>query len=409
MIGIDYGSSAVKWFDGKNFGVGIPEGRSFTVGISSSQVLVRESFYPLCSGSKLKKLILNDVSADLSVEPEQLSIAYCKQEKLENGCRFFVFVESREGIENIPEEILSKSQVTVDVLGGVAGILSLREDTFTLVDAGNKKIAIVNVEGGKIENIEIFRGGFKYHLSSGEVFSYIKEVAKKKVFLIGGGALSEEFRSKLSGLTPFTVPRIEPFGEETPLYINAYGLYNFRKSPCKAFFKSFVLLSEDLLKDKKKLLFTGTATFFSLLAITGGLFTSYVSARRDYFLEKRTVNRELSKVLGEKVLAPEIQIPQKLNHYRELAKFLKVNTPPLLYYIDGISRSVVSGVKVLALDGSLSSGQFTVKGRAKDSEALKKFTENLKHYFRRVSVSSTKESKVGISFTLRAEVKGGSE
>ena len=409
MIGVDYGSSAVKWFDGRNFGVGIPDGRSFTVGISSSQVLVRESFYPLCSGNKLKKIILNDISADLSVEPEQLSIAYCQREKLKNGCRFFVFVESKERIETLPEEVLSKSQVTVDVLGGVAGILSLQENTFTLVDAGNKKIAVVNVEGGKIENIEIFRGGFKYHLSSEAVFSYIKEVAKEKVFLIGGGAFSEEFKSKLSGFTRFTVPRVEPFGEETPLYINAYGLYNFRKNPCKAFFRSLVFLSEDLLKEKKKLFFTGATTFLSLLAITGGLFTSYISARRDYFLEKRILNNELSKVLGENVLAPEIQIPQKLNHYRELAKFLKVNTPPLLYYIDGISKSVVKGVKVLALDGSLSSGQFTIKGRAKDSESLKKFTENLKHYFHNVSVSSTKESKAGISFTLRAEVKGGTE
>ncbi len=406
MIGVDWGSSTVKWFNGKEFGTGHPEGRGFTVGVSSSQLLVRESFYPICSGSKLKKLILNDVATDLSVEPEKIAVAFCQKEKLDKGCSFLIFVEKKERIRELPEEIVSKSQITVDLLGGVTAALNLSK-TFTLIDAGSRKVALVNVRNGSIERVEILRGGYDYQLKTGELFPAVKEMALEEVFLVGGGALSENFRKELSEFVSFTVPKLEPFGEETPLYFNAFGLYNFRKSPCRAFFKSFSLFSQDLLKEKKRLLFIGTAVALSLSGITGGLFLSYLSARRDYYLQSREFNRELSRIVGEKLLAPEIQIPQKLNEYRELAEFFKVKTPPLLYYLNGISKSVVKGVKVLAVDGTLSSGYFTVKGRAESSGSLKQFVGNLKRYFKKVSLSSTRETKTGISFTVRAEVKGG--
>ncbi len=406
MIGVDWGSSTVKWFDGKNFGTGIPEGRSFTVGISSSQLLVKSSFYPICSGSKLKKLILNDVATDLSVEPEELSVAFCQTEKLERGCNFLIFVEKRERLRELPEEILSKSQVTVDVLGGISAALTLSE-TFTLIDAGSKKVAVAIVKDGKVERLEVLRGGYAYHLNSGELFSLIEEVVQGTVFLTGGGALSEEFKKELSKVVSFTVPELELFGRETPLYFNAYGLYNFRKSPCKAFFKSFSFLSQDFLKEKKRLLFVGGAVGLSLLAITGGLFFNYLSVKRDYYLEKKAFKKELSKIAGGELIAPEIQIPEKLNSYRDLADFLKINEPPLLYYINGISNSVVKGVKVLAVEGTLSSGSFTVKGRADKDSSLKAFVDNLRRYFKKVAISSTKSTGGRISFTIRAEVGSG--
>jgi len=408
MIGVDWGSSTVKWFDGKNFGTGTPEGRSFTVGISSSQLLVKSSFYPICSGNKLKKLILNDVATDLSVEPEELSVAFCPVKKVEKGCEFLIFVEKRERVRELPEELSSKARITVDLLGGVTAGLTLSE-TFTLIDAGVRKVALINVKGGKPERVEILRGSYSYHLKNGELFSIVKEMALEEVFLTGGGALSEEFRRELSRFISFTVPEVEPFGEETPIYFNAYGLYNFRKSPCKAFFKSFSLFSQEFLGEKKRLLFIGALTALSLSGITGGLFLDYLSAKRDYLLQKREFRKELYKITGEKLLAPEIQIPEKLNSYRELALFLNLGKPPLLYYIDGVSKSVVKGVKVLSLDGTLSSGQFTVKGRAEKSSELRLFVENLKHYFKRVSVSSTKESRAGIKFTVRLEVKSGNK
>lgn len=407
MIGVDLGSSTVKWFNGKDFGTGFPKGNSFTLGLSSSQVLVKKAFYPLCSGGKLKKLVLNDVSTDLSVEPEELSVAFCRVEKLENGCSFLIFVERRERLNEIPHEILKSSQITVDILGGIAALISMSEETFTLLDAGKRKVAVATVKGGKLESLEIFRGGFDYHLGSDELFSYLKAVKKGSVFLVGGGALSKDFKSKLSRFSDFTVPELEPFGKETPLYFNAYGLYNFRKSPCRAFFKGISLFSQDILKEKRKLLFIGGATLASLFLITGGLFFQYLSAKRDYLLEKSAFSREFSRALGGKLLAPEIQIPQKLSHYREAADFLKLNTPSLLYYLNGISDSVVKGVKVLSVSGSISSGEFTLKGRAESMKDLKHFTEKLRRYFGKVSVSSTKRGRAGISFTLKAEVKVG--
>jgi len=408
MIGVDWGSSTVKWFDGKNFGTGIPEGRSFTVGVSSSQILVRESVYPICSGSKLKKLIVNDVATDLSVEPEEISVAFCQTERLEKGCSFLIFVEKSERLREIPEKVSSRAQITVDILGGVAAALSF-SDTFTLIDAGSKKVSLVNVEGGRLKRVEVLRGGFSYYLKSRELFSLVEEMTSETVFLVGGGAFSEEFKEELSRVISFSVPEVEPFGKETPLYFNAYGLYNFRKSPCRAFFKGISLFSQDLLRDKKRLLFIGATITLSLLGITGGLFLNYLSVKRDYYLEKREFKRELSQIVGEEILAPEIQIPQKLSDYRELSSFLKINEPSLLYYIDGISKSTVEGVKVLAIDGTLSSGYFTVKGRAQGNKSLNLFVANLKRYFKKVSVSSTKETKSRLSFTVRAEVKGGNK
>ena len=406
MIGIDYGSSEIKWFNGKAFGTGFPEGRSSTVGLSSSQLLVKESFYPICSGSKVKKLIINDVAADLSVDPKELSIAFCRKEKLDRGCNFLIFVEKRERLEELPPELLSKSQITVDILGGITAGLLLSE-TFTLIDAGKRKVAVVNVENGVIERIEIFRGGFEYHVNSEELFSFIKDTAKETVFLTGGGAFSEEFKKALSESVQFTVPEVEPFGEETPIYFNAYGLYNFRKSPCKATFKGLSIFSEEILKERNRLLLAGTATALSLVALTGALFAGYLSAKKDYYAEKRELKEELSKVLGMKLLAPEIQIPQEVEKYKQLKEFLRLGSPSILYYIEGISKSVVKGVKVLYLEGSLSSRQFTIKGRAKNDESLKTFTEKLKNYFKKVSVSSTRKTGSGISFTVKAEVKSG--
>jgi len=404
MIGVDWGSSVVKWFDGKRFGTGIPQGKSFVVGTSSSQLLVYKSFYPICSGSKLKQLVLNDVSTDLSVEPEELYVAFCPVKKLETGCELLIFVEKREKVEELLKEVISKSQITVDLLGGVTAALTF-SDTFTLVDAGSKKVALVNVRGGSLEKVEVLRGGYDYHLRTGELFPVVKEMALENVFLIGGGALSEEFRKELSASVSFTVPKLEPFGEETPLYFNAFGLYNFRKSPCRAFFKSFSLFSQELLKEKGRLLFTGTVVAVSLLGITGGLFLNYLSAKRDYLLQKKAFKRELYRVTGEKILAPEIQIPEELNRYRELAVFLRIDQPSLLYYVDRISKSVVNGVRVVSLEGTLSSGQFTIKGRAKRASDLELFVKNLKRYFKRVSVSSAKETKSGVKFAIRAEVK----
>lgn len=408
MIGVDWGSSTVKWFDGKNFGTGIPEGKSFTVGVSSSQILVRKSVYPICSSSKLKKLIVNDVATDLSVEPEEISVAFCQTEKLENGCSFLIFVERSERLRDLPEKVSSRAQITVDILGGVAAALNFSE-TFTLIDAGTKKVSVVSVKEGKLERIEVLRGGFSYHLKNRELLSLLEEMASETVFLVGGGALSDEFREELTKVVSFTVPEVEPFGEETPIYFNAYGLYNFRKSPCRAFFKGISLFSQDLLREKKRLLFIGTTVTLSLLGITGGLFLNYLSVKRDYYLQRKEFKRELSQIVGEKLLAPEIQIPQKLSEYRELANFLKINEPPLLYYIDSISKSTVEGVNVLAVDGTLSSGYFTIKGRAQGSKPLNLFVTNLKRYFKRVSVSSTKETKSGLRFTVRAEVESGNK
>ena len=405
MIGVDFGSSSVKWFDGERFGEGIPKGRNFNVGVSSRELFVKFSEYPICRGSSLKKLILNDVSIELSVEPDEISVAFCPVERLQKGCRFLIFVEKRENLQRIPEEILNSSQITVDLLGGINSLIKHYLDTFTLIDAGKGKVAVVNVQDGSIRGFEVFRGGFDYYVSD---LSFLKEFLSDKVFLSGGGALSREFRESLRKVTDFEIPEIEPFGEKTPLFLNAYGLYHFRKSPCKAFFKALSLFSSEFFqKNRKLIVLSSFSLLLSLTLITSAEVLNLLRAKNDYYQTKRELNRELSRVLGERVLAPDIQVSQKLESLKQLADFLRLDAPSLLFYLDGISKSVVKGVNVISVDGSVSSGSFKLKGRAENSRVLDDFVKKLKTLFAKVSVSAERRDRKGIFFTILLGVNRG--
>ena len=407
MIGVDFGSSEVKWFDGKNFGKGIPKGKAFTVGISSSSLFSKISRYPLCKGRKLKKIVESDVAAELSLDPKGISVAFCPVKKGEEGCEVLVFVGKKESLE-LPEPLSSLSQITVDVLGGINALMLNFTNTFTLVDAGKNKVAVATVEEGTVTGLEILRGGFDYHAENRQELSVIGETANGRVFLAGGGALSENFRKALREVVNFEVPKFAPFWEETPIYLNAYGLFHFKNANCKANFKGISLFSSDLLKNNRgKLLFSATSLFLSLLLITGAEFTDYLSEKRDYLAAKKAFKEKLSELLSERIVAPDIQVPQKLKDYKELSEKLRLFSPSVIGYVDAVSESVVPGIKITFVEGSVTSASFKVKGTAENEETLKRFIKKLKERFKNVSVSS-KTGKEGILFTavLEAKVEG---
>ncbi|MEO2065510.1 MAG: hypothetical protein ABGX17_03305, partial [Desulfurobacteriaceae bacterium] len=218
-----------------------------------------------------------------------------------------------------------------------------------------------------------------------------------KVILIGGGALSKEVREILK---PFNVevPEFEPFGSETPLYFNAYGLYNFKESPCRAVFSQPSLFSSELFEKNRSLLIRASVlTTASLILITTAQVLQLQYAKKEYQQVKKEINEELSKVVGEKILLPEVQIPQKLRELKELKETLKLDQPSALLYLKGISDSVVEGIRVIEVSGSASSGQFTVVGRSSQEESLRKFSENLKKRFKKVSISLAKNRKFKIT------------
>jgi hypothetical protein len=405
MIGVDFGSSEVKWFDGKNFGKGIPDGKAFTVGISSSSVFTKISEYPLCKGRKLREILINDVSLELSLNPKEFSLAFCPLKREEKGCKLLVFVGKKESLE-LPKKLSSLSQITVDVLGGINAILNEFGENFTLVDAGKNKVAVVTVRDGVIENLEVLRGGFDYHAVNPQELLTFKGNFADKVYLTGGGAFSEEFKKVLGEITKFEIPEIEPFGKETPVFLNAYGLYNFKKSNCKAFFKGISIFSSELLRNNRgKLVFSGISLLLSLLFLTGAETLGYLSKKEEYLKAKGVLKEKLSEILSERVVAPDIQVPQKLEKYRELSKRLKVSLPSLISYVDAVSKDLTSGIEIFSLKGSVTSSSFKLKGRAKSNEDLKKFVKNLKGDFKNVSISSSKEGKEGISFTVVLEGK----
>ncbi len=395
MIGVDYGTKEIKWFDGKRFGKGLPKRRGSVVGLSSAGTLVKEATFPLCKGRQLEKLVISEVTADLSVAPSSLSVAYCPIERLEKGCKLLIFVEKREVIDSLPPWLKESSTVTLDLVGTISAVnLLYKEGRVTALDLGEGKVSLLRFEEGKIREVEVFRGGFRKPETLKRAVENLEE--GEKVVLIGGGALQDGVKDLLKGVT-VEVPEFEPFGEETPLYFNAFGLYHFKRSPCRALFSQPSLLSSQLLgKNRKVLIRAGTLTLLSLLLLTAGEVVRLQAAKRDYAELKEEVKRELSDLLGQKVLLPEVQIPQKLQELKELKEFLKVDQPSALTYLKAISESVVEGIKVLEVRGSASSEEFVVIGKG-SQESLEKFIKNLKEKFQKVSISSTGEKTFKIT------------
>jgi len=402
MTGVDYGSKEIKWFDGKNFGKGLPSGKRLTVGLSSATTFVKEATFPFCRGRQLEKLVINEVVADLSVEPSSISVAYCPVEKLEKGCRILIFVEKRELVESLPRQIRESSVITLDAIGAAATVsLLYPEGELSVVDWGASKVALLKFTEGRLRKVEVSRSA-----SPEELLERLKD--EKRIILTGGGALEEKVRELLSEL-PVEVPELDPFGRETPLYFNAFGLYNFRKASCKAAFSQPTLFSSEFFEKNRKLLIRfGAISLVSLVLLTGAELIRLQVAKRDYTLTRKAFNQALSKLLGEKVLLPEVQIPQKLRELEQLKELLRVGQPSALNYLKAISESTVKGVKVLEVSGSASSEQFIVIGRSSSDDSLKAFIRNLKTRFQKVSLSVSQKGKFKINL-WRVKVEPGQD
>lgn len=412
MIGIDAGSAAIKWFDGEKFGTGLKEGKSFITGVSSKTVFVKKSFYPVCRGSQLRKMILNDVSADIGVEPENLTISFCPVRKEKKGCEFLIFIEKKETIDSLDRSLKESSVITVDIIGAAtAAAILYGEEDLTIVDFGAAKTAILSLKAGKLKEVEIFRAGFPF-LKKNKAFLEERIVPRLegRVVVVGGGALDSEFMNILKEyVQSLKIPEIEIFGKETPLYFNAFGLYHFRKASCKAAFKEFSLFSSEFFIKHRSALITGGAIILAAtILFTVSQFFTYIHEKKNYELVSKEYKKVVGKVLQEKVLAPEIQVSQKLSKLRELKSFLLLDKPSILFSLSGVSKSVVEGIKILKLEGSAVSESFRISGYADEEKSLKVFTDNLSGYFEKVNTDKVKKVTKGIQFLISVSgVKSG--
>ncbi len=394
MTGVDWGSKEVKWFNGKEFGLGTPNSKSAVLGLSSYGLLTKEASFPLCKGRELEKLVLNEVIADLGVEKEEVAVAFCPIKREKVGCTFHLFIEKRESLRAIPEKLRESSLITSDLIGGATAFnLLYGEEEGVILDAGSSKVAVYRVLGGVPLEVEVIRKGFK-EVEREELLTFLNG---RKFLLIGGGALNGEFKEKLRGLD-FELPDFPPFGKEAPLYFNAFGLYNFKSSRCRALFHrpSFFSL-EFLERHGGKLKFLAFSSVFSLFLITAGQFVRLEAAKRDYFSLKSEIKRKLSRITGEEVLIPQVQIPEKVEDLKELEKLLKVNDKSVLVYLKAISESVKGKVNVLEVKGSSLLDQFTVVGRADDEKSFREFLDSLKGKFKEVSVSLRDKGKFKVN------------
>ncbi len=398
MIVADLGSKVIKWFDGKAFGTGEPPARPAVVGISSSSLLVKESYYPICRGQQLKKLITSDVTSELSVEPDKITFTFCRVGKEDKGCKFLILVEKREVLDNLPL-FAKESRITSDLIGGAAGALSLYGEDVSVVDLGASKVALFKLVNGKISEVEIFRGSYSFNLERESFKEALSRLKGERVVLVGGGALDEKAVSEITNLIDAEIPQFEPFGKEAPLYFNAFGLTRLKSLPCKAFFKDTSLFLGEFFKKNKKTIALGSALgIASLLLLSGAEFINYISLKRDYIEEKKAFKKYLTEITGEKILAPEIQIPQLLEKLKKKEKFLLLDSPPLLFLLNRISESVKEGIDVYKVEGDLRKLQ--IEGYAKKQENLDSFVGELKKKFNQVTVNSSKETRKGIKFTI---------
>jgi len=412
MIGVDAGTAVIKWFDGRKFGTGLKEEKNSITGVSSKTVFVKKSFYPVCRGSQLRKMILNDVSADIGVDPESLTISFCPVRKEKKGCEFLIFIEKRETIDSPDRSLRDSSVITVDIIGAAtAAAILYGEEDLIIVDFGAAKTAILFLKAGKLKEVEIVRAGFPF-LKKNRAFLEERIIPRlgKKVVVIGGGALDSEFMDILKeNVQSPEVPEIEIFGKETPLYFNAFGLYHFRKASCKAAFKEFSLFSSEVfIKHKRALIASGAIIFAATILFTVSQFLTYIHEKKNYELVSKEYKKVVGKVLQEKVLAPEIQVSQKLSKLKELKSFLLLDKPSILFSLSGISKSVVKGIKVLKFEGSAVSGSFRISGYADGEESLKVFTDKLSSYFEKVNTDKVKKVTKGIQFSISVSgVKAG--
>jgi len=400
VIGVDAGTSAVKWFDGKSYGTGFPKGKGIITGISSKSVFVKKAVYPVCRGRHLKELILNDVSADLGLPPEELGIAFCPAGRKGKGCEFLVFVERAE---NLKKSRLENSAIlTVDVVGTANCALLTHADTACIVDAGKAKTAILELEGGRLKGVEIVRAGFEALLKKPDLLLNSGKLSScGEVLLVGGGALSPDFRKLLSKVAKVKVPVLEPFGEETPLYYGAFGLYHFRRANCRATFARHSLLQfRTLTENRKRLIASGVLTAVGVASLAGAYTASIVESRKTYFAVKERYSRMVEKVLGTKVVAPEEQLSLAESRFLKLRRLLMADKPSILHYLSLISQAVPEGITVTELDGSLATGVFRVQGFAEKEEALTVFVENLKKHFGGVDISSSRSSGEKLHFVV---------
>lgn len=405
MIAVDVGGKLTKWFDGKAFGTGVPSNlRNAVVGVSSKNVFVKESFYPVCKPSALKKLIVNDVCSDMLVSPDDISIAFCVVEKESRGCKVLVFVEKRESLEK--KKITDDYKIlTLDLIGGITAANVLYEgEEFSLLDVGASKVAVVNFRGGSVLNVEVFRVGVDFLKRN---ISYLTErvfpvIKSKSVILCGGGALDGEITNLVTEQFNVEIPEISPFGKETPLYFNVFGLYHFKNAPCPAFFSQASIFRSDFFeKHKKEVFFTGVSATIGIFLLLLSQGVQLLACENLLGKEEKILKKELEKVLGEKIVAPDVQLSQAISSLKNERKFFALDKPSLLFVLKGISDSVVSGIKVYKVEGSVDADSFTVKGYANTEKSLADFVKNLKERFDNVSnVSTTSTSNGALKFTL---------
>ncbi|MEO2069095.1 MAG: hypothetical protein ABGX27_06235 [Desulfurobacteriaceae bacterium] len=400
MIGVDVGSSKVKWFDGKNFGFGNLKGKREIVGITSRNLYVKKAFYPICKGSQLKKLVINDVLSELDTAENEVSVAFCPIGKKEKGCEFLVFVLKKEEIEQFE----SANTLTLDIAGTINAVsLLYGEEKITVVDAGAGKVSVIQFEKGIVDNIEIIRSGFPFLLKDTSFFrDRVVPFLKGKVLLVGGGALNEKFLELFKKFCPsLEIPNIEPFGKDTPIFFNAFGLYHFRKSPCKPTFKEFSIFSSKFWTEHKTaILFSIASLLASGFFYTASLVLSFLAEKKDYRLTLKEYKRTVESIINEKALAPKLQVSQKYSKVQELKDFFLLNKPSVLFPIEKIGKSIDPLVKILKIEGSIESENFSILGVASSEKDLDKFREKLSSYFEKITVNKVKKVEKGIQFTM---------
>ncbi len=380
MIVADFGSEVVKWFDGKNFGTSkVPKTPTVSV-ISTAETFLKVMEFPRMSLDRLKKIATTELSLELYKEEASISVAVVPLKKKGEKLLCGVFVERAENVKRFKHSRM----VLPDVSAVMCGALKVFGKDFPpIVDAGSSKLAVIStdfVEVFKHDEFELFA-------------EKIKELGTEFV-LVGGKALDRNFLEKIKGFK-FKIPKFEPFGEKTPLFFPVFGGFHVKRCGYKGCYIEKKLF--DLGKREFKLL-AGSLCVSMVLFDVSFLVEGFNCLKTEKRF-KEEIKREVSSVIEGKIVAPLQQLELERKKLAEKKKIFGKPERSFLETIELVSKSVVDGVEIVDVSGSIK--DFSVSGYAKDEKSLEEFFKNLRIYFKNVEKSSVKEVSEGLRFKLR--------
>ncbi len=369
----DFGTELIKVYDGKE-AIVLKDAQRLSadiVGLSSAKILYLKKRFPKLP--EIKKVLETEIKGqfDKSFDWDVFS-----KKESESFDSYILMVA--------PTFNLQAKILTADIVGGFCSGLSLSRD-FQLLDIGASKTSLLIVKDGQIEDVILIRQGIEGILKNPLPFKQrlLSSFEDGKVFLCGGGAFSQDVLKILGEIVEFEIPYFPEFASDTPLFFNAYGLYNLKKLKKFPAFKRGGFDLKALLSEKT---FSLAVVLFCLssFSLSVAQLLNYIAKSGQVQSLDSYAKKLAAEVIEGKVVAPEAQLEDALQTQEAMEKFLLSDKDA----VDVLAEfpSVANGVKIISVQANRDS--LKVEGRAGSQKKLESLVRALKKDFDKVIVSA---------------------